>query len=125
MNTRSLLAGLALAVATDRRGGVTAAAVRTQAPPPNPEAPAAKEARKAFVCANHMDRVADLLSRRGGLLQDRLSLAQDARAAAEEAGAAKLVTRIDRRIERITEAQAVVETRTGKFTAWVEENCAG
>jgi hypothetical protein len=119
MKTRSLLTGLALAAAVTV-GGVTAAGAQTE-PTPGPEA---KEARAAFVCANQ-DRITDLLSRRADLLEDRLALAQDARAAAEEAGATKLVERIDRRIERIGEAQARVETRTGKFTPWVGENCAG
>jgi hypothetical protein len=55
MKSRSLLAGLALTVAVTA-GGVTAAAAQTE-PSPTPEA---KEARKAFVCANQ-DRVTPYL----------------------------------------------------------------
>ncbi len=82
-----------------------------------------RDAKIAKVCENS-DQIVAKITERQTNLNARLAKLAELRVKADEAGRTKLVTKIDKRIERLQAALDRVTERLAQAPTWIAEHCS-
>lgn len=102
--------------------GLLALGASASAAGPASGADATLHPRAAYVCT-HQSEISDRLANAKTRIDERIATLTDRRAQAEQAGHSAVVTRIDKRLQRLNNMLDRVTVRATQLPVWVAAHC--